>query len=355
MSIDPSSMLLDHPPGADAPAPFRADVALAQTHYENFHVLSRFVPEPLRDDFAAVYAFCRGADDIADEHPHTEESRVAALAELARWHAFVDEAHAYADASRASPPDHPVFGPLAQTMRRRSLDARPFHDLLSAFEQDQRVSRYDTWDDLLNYCDRSANPVGRIVLAMIRPSRSPTERARPEDPGGGPLDEHAAINLMSDAVCTALQLANFWQDARRDLLDRGRIYIPRESLDVDEETLRRWAGSPNDPAARVAYIRALRPLVRRTRDLFEHGAALPGMIADPDLARVVALFILGGLVWTALDLFALDRDAAAKPARMTMFGFVVLLVLAIQILFGAFTAGLEAGYAFSTWPLMGNE
>ena len=289
MAADPSSITLEAPP--------RANRALARDHYENFHVLSRFVPEALRDDFAAVYAFCRGADDIADEHDGSDASRQRALDELAEWRALVDEAAFFARGERDAPPEHAVFGPLAETMRRRSLGARPFHDLLSAFEQDQRVTRYETWDELLDYCARSANPVGRIVLAMIHSPPSPAERAwtgeaRPGE--GGALSDYSAMLLMSDAVCAGLQLANFWQDVRRDLLDRDRVYLPREETGIDADTLRRWADTPDDPKARVAYIRAMRPLVRRTRDLFAQARALPAMIADRDLSRVVNLFILGG-------------------------------------------------------------
>jgi phytoene synthase len=294
LTNDPSSILLDHPPGADAiapnaPAPDHR--ALASGHSENFHVLSRFVPEALRDDFANVYAFCRGADDIADEHLHTDESRAAALRELARWRALVDEARAHAIGDRDAPPDHPVFAPLAQTMRRRALDAKPFHDLLSAFEQDQRVSRYDTWEQLLDYCARSANPVGRIVLAMIEGASPPT---RVGGVRGRVFNDSAAMLLMSDAICTALQLANFWQDVRRDLLDRDRVYLPARETGIDADTLRRWADTPDDAGARVAYIRAVRPLVKRTRELFAQGHALPSMIPDRDLSRVVRLFVLGG-------------------------------------------------------------
>ncbi|MBX3352074.1 MAG: squalene/phytoene synthase family protein [Phycisphaeraceae bacterium] len=292
MSIDPSPILTERPPapGAGSPAVPGLDAArrLASTHYENFHVLSRFVPAGLRDDFAAVYAFCRGADDIADDAPPTDEGRAQALAELARWHALVEEAHASARDERDAPPDDPIFGPLAETMRRRALDAAPFHDLLDAFEQDQRVTRYETWEQVLDYCARSANPVGRIVLAMI-------DSVAPLPSGGrGALSERDAMLRMSDAVCTALQLANFWQDVRRDLDERDRVYLPSVETGLDAQTLRRWKDTPDDASARVAYIRAMRPLVRRTREMFAQGEALPRMIPDADLSRVVRLFIAGG-------------------------------------------------------------
>lgn len=322
MSIDRSSSLLEHPPAGDA-ASVGAARRLASTHYENFHVLSRFVPAALRDDFAAVYAFCRGADDIADDAPPTPEGRAAALEELARWRALVDEAASFARGDRAAPPDHPVFVPLAHTMRRRSLDAAPFHDLLDAFEQDQRVARYETWEQLIGYCARSANPVGRIVLAMIG-SVSPLPNA-----GEGALAEREAMLRMSDAACTGLQLANFWQDVRRDLEERDRVYLPSEETGVDAEALRRWKETPEDASARVAYIRALRPLVRRTRELFAHAHALPGMIPDADLARVVRLFILGGertldkieqigcaTLWSRPSLTKIDKARLLVRARL---------------------------------------
>lgn len=294
MTNDPPSILLDHPRGADTGSPYTPAPdhrALASGHSENFHVLSRFVPEALRDDFANVYAFCRAADDIADEHPHTDESRAAALRELARWRTLVNEAHAYAIGKREAPPDHPIFTPLAQTMRRRSLDAKPFHDLLSAFEQDQRVSRYETWEQLLDYCARSANPVGRIVLAMIGSVSPPTTVGGVKGRASPTTDVRC---LLSDLICTALQLANFLQDARCDLLDRDRVYLPSRETGIDADTLRRWADDPDDAGARVAYIRAVRPLVRRTRAMFDQGRALPSMIPHRDLSRVVRLFILGG-------------------------------------------------------------
>ncbi len=313
VAADPTSITLEHPP--------RTDRALAKQHDENFHVLSRFVPEALRDDFGAVYAFCRGADDIADEHDGSEESRERALTQLAEWGALVDEAASFARGERESPPEHAVFAPLAHTMRRRSLAAQPFHDLLSAFEQDQRVTRYETWEQLLDYCARSANPVGRIVLAMIHSESSRSE-------AGGALRDRAAMLLMSDAVCTALQLANFWQDVRRDLLDRNRVYLPSKDTGIDAEALRRWVDTPNDPAARVPYIRAMHPLVQRTRELFAQGHALPAMIPDRDLGRVVSLFIMGGertldkieaigcaTLWSRPSLSKADKAALILRAR----------------------------------------
>src|SRR5690606_31462762 len=167
----------------DPPASSRADTSTPM-RAENFHVLSRFVPPALREGFAAVYAFCRAADDIADNHPGTEESSAAALDELARWRTLLDDAAAFARHELDTPPDHPVVGPLARVMRRRVLDARPFHDLLDAFEQDQRITRYETWEQLLDYCARSANPVGRIVLALLK--KPPPTCGRGQGEGASP-------------------------------------------------------------------------------------------------------------------------------------------------------------------------
>ncbi|MEQ9460091.1 MAG: squalene/phytoene synthase family protein [Phycisphaeraceae bacterium] len=171
---------------------------LALTHYENFSVLSRMVPERYRDDFGRVYAFCRWADDLGDETGSPERSR-----ELLAW--WRDEL----DACYAGSPRHPVFIALARTIESRNLPRKPFDDLIDAFLQDQEVTRYQSWEQLVDYCSRSANPVGRLVLRI----------AGYDDPK---LDE------LSDATCTALQLANFWQDVRRDIIQRDRVYLPAD-------------------------------------------------------------------------------------------------------------------------------
>ncbi|MEM1165011.1 MAG: squalene/phytoene synthase family protein [Planctomycetota bacterium] len=257
-------------------------------HYENFSVLTRLVPPALRADFAAVYAFCRWSDDLGDETGTDAAARERSLYLLAWWrnelNRCVARAHATDEAPGVDPLRHPVMIMLAGTFRRRAtLSAHPFHDLISAFEQDQRVTRYDTWEQLLDYCSRSANPVGRIVLAL----------------GGVDVEapEHADLVRMSDATCTALQLTNFWQDVRRDLLDRDRVYLPSAETGITAEQLRAWIDRPRDADARLAYINALRPLVERTDALFTTGRPLPGELSRRglgDLARVVWLFGSGG-------------------------------------------------------------
>lgn len=168
---------------------------LAKEHYENFVVASRLLPRPLRQHFANVYAYCRWSDDLADETGDREQS----LALLDWWEAQLDECY-------AGHATHPVFVALRQTINQFQIPAEPLHDLLSAFKQDQRITRYETFADLVDYCRRSANPVGRIVLSL------------------GRVYEPQCVAL-SDSICTGLQLANFWQDVAADWR-RGRLYVP---------------------------------------------------------------------------------------------------------------------------------
>jgi squalene synthase HpnC len=259
--------------GGDA-SPATAEEAAARCrqwaarHQENFPVLSALLPPRLRDDFAAVYAFCRGADDLADEASGPEE----ASSLLDWWRAELDRAF-------AGSPRHPVFIALAATAARHRLEAQPFHDLLDAFVQDQTLRRYRTWEELIAYCRRSADPVGRIVLRLFGAEESPESLA------------------ASDAVCTGLQLANNWQDLRRDLLERDRIYVPAELVAIPEFEARFLASARQGHACDRTFLAESRELVRglceRTWPLFEQGRALPPRL--PAEARpVVELFIEGG-------------------------------------------------------------
>ena len=187
---------------------------LATHHYENFHVVSFLLPRRLHQDFYNVYAFCRWADDLGDEISDRAES----LRLLAWWRA---ELYAMYD-GRAT---HPVFVALRPTVEKHAIPMQPFADLIQAFVQDQTVTRYRDWDELFGYCRYSANPVGRLVLYLC--GYSDPERQR-----------------LSDATCTALQLANFWQDVTVDLL-KDRVYIPLEVMDrhgytVDDLFARRF-------------------------------------------------------------------------------------------------------------------
>lgn len=232
---------------------------LARTHYENFSVVSALLPRRYRQDFCNIYAFCRLADDLADELGDPALS----LASLAEFRRATQECF-------AGRPVAAAFVALRDTIRRHDIPPEPFLDLIDAFEQDQRIRRYQRFDQVLDYCRRSANPVGRLVLYVCG-YRDP-ERQR-----------------LSDATCTALQLTNFWQDVRRDLQDRGRIYIPLDSMaaaGVTESQLRE--GRCDD-----AFCRMIRAEVDRTEALFAEGDGLL-LLLRPEVRRHVALFSAGG-------------------------------------------------------------
>jgi squalene synthase HpnC len=253
---------------------------LAHTHYENFSVVSVLLPRQLRQDFCNVYAFCRIADDLGDEVGDKDES-------LRLLDRFRDETiNLY-----AGKPQTMVFAALASTVAKYNIPIQPFLDLIDAFQQDQRVDRYDTFDQLCDYCRRSADPVGRLVLYMC-----------------GYRD--AQRQELSDRTCTALQLANFWQDVRRDLHERDRIYLPRETMDrfgVSENQLR--AGQVNDH-----YRRCIEFQVQRTDAMFDEGEKLLPMLNE-SVRPQVALFGQGGRA--ILDAIR-RRDFDTLTARPTL-------------------------------------
>jgi squalene synthase HpnC len=232
---------------------------LATHHYENFHVVSFLLPKRLHQDFFNVYAYCRWADDLGDEMGDPAES----LRLLAWWRGELDAMYD----GRAA---HPVFLALMPTVRRCGIPREPFADLVHAFVQDQIVTRYPNFEELLGYCRYSANPVGRLVLYLC-----------------GYRDEER--QRLSDATCTALQLANFWQDVTVDLL-KDRVYIP---LDVME---RHGYTTANLFARRFtpAFGGVMRELVEKARQLFREGLPLSGMV-DRRLALDVDLFSRGGM------------------------------------------------------------
>jgi squalene synthase HpnC len=232
---------------------------LAETHYENFHVASWFLPQRLRPHFHAIYAYCRVSDDLGDEVGDPEQS----LALLNLWGQELDAC--YEGVVR-----HPVFVALAETIRACDIPKQPFADLLVAFRQDQTVTRFATMDDVLGYCRYSANPVGRIVLYA-----------------SGYRDEERFA--LSDKTCSALQLANFWQDIQVDYM-KGRVYIPREDMDrfgVDEANIAVRSFSPQ-------FRELMRSEVDYAAGLFRAGLPLIGMV-DSELAIDLDLFSRGGL------------------------------------------------------------
>lgn len=233
---------------------------LATHHYENFHVVSLLLPKRLHQDFYNVYAFCRWADDLGDETGDPQES----LRLLAWWRGELDSLFA------GQPPAHPVFVALAETIHRHDLPIDPFSHLIDAFIQDQTVTRYRDWDHVLDYCRRSANPVGRLVLMLC--GYRDAERFR-----------------LSDATCTALQLANFWQDVAVDL-EKDRIYLPQDLLarhGCPEEDLLARRCTP-------AFRRVMEEAVGYAQALFEQGLPLARMV-DRRLALDIDLFSRGGM------------------------------------------------------------
>ena len=241
---------------------------LAGAHYENFSVLSPLVPERAQADFAAVYAFCRWADDLGDEAGSAERS----LELLAWWRRELD-------ALAAGEARHPVFVALRETFARCGLSAEPFADLIGAFELDQVKTRYATWDEVLGYCRLSANPVGRIVLKVL-----------------GERCDDAQLGA-SDALCTALQLTNHWQDIRRDWTERRRIYVPADMHDIADfearlaETIAR--GFAADGEFWTDARRLVRRLVARTWDVYERAAPLVPS-ASREVQPLLWLFAAGG-------------------------------------------------------------
>jgi squalene synthase HpnC len=241
---------------------------LALGRYENFPVLSPLVPEDRRDDFAAIYAFSRWADDLGDEAGSPERAT-----ELLAWWRGELEKMAEGEAR------HPVFVALAPTVARRGLDLGLFRDLLAAFELDQVKTRYATWSEALDYCRLSANPVGRLVLATL----------------GERCDD--AQLAASDATCTALQLTNHWQDIGRDWVERRRIYVPadmHEIADFESRLDRTIAQRYSCDAAFFGDSRRLvRRLVARTWDLWEAGEPLVASVS-PASRPLIWLFAAGG-------------------------------------------------------------
>ena len=232
---------------------------LATHHYENFHVVSFLLPKRLHQDFYNVYAFCRWADDLGDEIGDRQES----LRLLAWWRAELE-------AMNAGRVKHPVFVALEDTVHKYALPIELFNDLISAFEQDQRVARYANWEELFGYCRCSANPVGRLVLRLC--GYADQERDR-----------------MSDATCTALQLANFWQDVTVDF-EKDRVYLP---LDL----LARHGYAVEDLAARKfnpAFQAVMRDAVEVARKLFVQGLPLVKTV-DRRLGFDLDLFSRGGM------------------------------------------------------------
>jgi squalene synthase HpnC len=294
----PDTVRLAFAPASDSVAAELFTWNLAHTHYENFSVVSALLPRRLRQDFCNIYAFCRIADDLGDEVSDKDTS----LRMLERFRLETENLFAGKISSI-------VFAALQSTVARHDIPIQPFLDLIDAFEQDQRIDRYDTYDQLRNYCRRSADPVGRLVLYM-----------------SGYRD--AQRQQLSDCTCTALQLANFWQDVRRDLTDRNRIYLPRETMqqfNVTESQLRSGIADDN-------YRGCIRFEVDRAAGLFDQGQALLPLL-DQSVRPQVSLFGEGGrAILHAIRKANYDTLTARPVLSQWQKGKLVLAALAGRVL-----------------------
>ncbi len=260
---------------------------LATTHYENFSVATWFLPKRLRQHFYNVYAYCRISDDLGDEVGNAQQS----LELLEQWEAELNACY-------RGTPRHPVFVALTDTVKQFGIPKHEFSDLLIAFRQDQTVTRFETFDDVLGYCRYSANPVGHLVLYLC--GYSDAERQQ-----------------LSDYTCTALQLANFWQDVTVDY-GKGRIYLPLEDL-------RRFGVSGEDIAQRRAtpeFIALMKFEVERAREWFARGLPLVKMV-DHELAIDLELFSRGGQeILNAIERQGFDvlrsRPAISKSRKLML-------------------------------------
>jgi squalene synthase HpnC len=282
---------------------------LARGHYENFSVVSWFLPKRLHQHFFNVYAYCRISDDLGDEVGETG----LALALLDRWEEELgamyrrlgDPPQAWKQPSSLTPggedgPTHPVFVALAETVQEFGIPQHEFSNLLAAFRQDQTVSRYESFDDLLGYCRNSANPVGHLVLYLC-----------------GYADDER--QQLSDYTCTALQLANFWQDVAVDFR-KGRIYIPLEDMrrfGVAEQMIA-------EGKATADFLELMRYEVARARDWFARGLPLAGKVSG-ELALDIELFTRGGqAILNAIEKQDYDvlrrRPTISKPRKFVLLG-----------------------------------
>ena len=293
---------------------------LAATHYENFHVATFFLPQRLRAHFDSLYAYCRVADDLGDEVGDTATS----LRLLDAWGGMLDQCYDAPQQSR-----HPVFVALRETIVACELPRQLFHDLLLAFRQDQTKTRYDTWDEVVQYSRYSANPVGRLVLMVC-----------------GYRDEVRA--QLSDKICTALQLANFWQDAVRDS-EIGRRYIPTEYMEhfgVVEGQIEGRVFTPE-------FHAMMSDLVEYTRQILHEGSALC-VTVDDELRTTLELFCKGGnAILDGIEAQDFDvlrgRPVVTRRKKLMLLAGALLGKLRASYSTGNRTVMSEAGTGMDAW------
>jgi squalene synthase HpnC len=266
---------------------------LTTTHYENFHVATFFLPKKLRPHFESIYAFCRTSDDLGDEVADT----TTATRLLAEWRAMLHQCFTQPELSR-----HPVYVALEPTINQCSLPAQPFDDLISAFEQDQVYTHHDSLHTLESYSKYSANPVGRLVL-LVSGYRS------------------EELMLLSDDICTGLQLANFYQDVVEDW-ERGRRYLPADAM-------RRFGVTDEQIAARQfdeKFKAMMIFLVEDARARLTRGKRITTLV-ERDLASTLTLFVNGG--------YAILNAIAAQGYDTLKSRPIVTKAAKLQLLFGA--------------------
>jgi squalene synthase HpnC len=276
---------------------------LASSHYENFHVATFFLPRMVRPHFESIYAYCRVADDLGDE---VADPAVATRL-LHAWLSMLDECYDTPERSM-----HPVFVALHETIRRCEVPRELFADLVHAFLMDQVKFTHDSWEELLEYSHYSANPVGRLVLWVC-----------------GYKEE--SLGLLSDKVCTALQLANFWQDVVEDA-ERGRRYLPADDMlrfGVEEAQIEGRVFTPE-------FRGLIESLVVRTREMLHEGGRLSSLV-DKDLAVTLELFRKGG--------DAILDGITAQGYDVLRGRPVVTKVKKLSLLAGALLGKLRAGIA----------
>ena len=281
---------LSTPGRPDIDAAFAACEQLARNHYENFSVGTRLLPAPLRKHFYSVYAFCRGVDDLGDAATGDR------LAQLDEWERQLKLAF-------LGTPEHPYFVALQRTIDQFNIPETPFLKLIEANRRDQTIKRHPDYPELLDYCEHSANPVGRLVLYVFG-------HREPE------------LHALADQTCTALQLTNFWQDVARDYA-MDRIYIPLEDMaeyGVNEADIAAGRATPE-------FRRLLRFEVERARELFRRGTPLIKRVAKQ--ARVdIALFTMGGMsILRAIE--RQDYDVLSRRPTLSKWGKFTLLVSAL--------------------------